>query len=77
MIIFFVTAVKKNKQRCFDSSHVCLAQKKNQEEYYRGNYGKNRKFKVIIIKLFISDNVGPRSLGIDLSVNTLKQVRLT
>lgn len=35
------------------------------------------KFKVIISKLFISDNVGPRSLGIDLSVNTLKQVRLT
>lgn len=49
----------------------------NHEEYYTGNYGKNRKFKVIIIKLFISDNVGLWSLGIDLSVNTLQRLRLT
>lgn len=76
MIIFFVTAVKKTSSAALILV-VSVWRRKNQEEYYRGNYGKNRKFKVIISKLFISDNVGPRSLGIDLSVNTLKQVRLT
>lgn len=33
----------------------------------------NSEFKVTMNKLFISDNVGPRSSGIDLCVNTLKQ----